>query len=109
MADEIVRVVSGGQRALAAVCTIDFASTAAAALSAAVDLDFPGARLGRDTVRLMPVGAPLGTGLFLKGYVDADDSLKVYLDNVAGANPTNLASANFWVVVEGFEPVGGPL
>jgi len=108
MANEIVKNLSGAQRLSHAVCTIDFASTAVNALSAVIDLDWPGARVGQDVVLIFPVGAPLATGLFLKGYVDADDSLKVYLDNAAGANPTNLASANYHVFVLGCDPVGGP-
>lgn len=109
MADEIVRDLGGGQRVSHAVVSINFASTAAAALSAAVDLDWPGAKVGRDVVEIFTVGAPLATGLFLKGYVDADNSLKVYLDNVAGANPTDLAAAFYHVFVKGVDPVGGPL
>lgn len=109
MANETVRDLGGGQRISHAVCIIDFASTAVNALSAAIDLDWPGARIGRDVVLVFPVGAPLASGLFLKGYVDADDSLKVYVDNVAAANPTNLASTTYHVFVIGADPVGGPL
>lgn len=113
MADEIARDLGGGHRMSHAVVSIDFASTALGALSAAIDLDWPasagGARPGSDVVLVFPVGAPLATGLFVKGYVDDTNSLKIQLDNVGGANPTNLAAAFFHVFVIGADPVGGPL
>jgi len=93
---------------LTAVCTIDFANTADQALSAAVDLDFPGARMG-DIVIIRKAGnsAP-EFGKAYVGYVDDTDSLKVYFENNTGG-AVNPASANFKVFVIGGEPVGGPL
>lgn len=108
MADEIVRNLSGGDRKLVANCEINFGSTATLAQSAGVVLDFPGARMG-DVVRVHKVDAPPAYGQNFVGYVNATDKVTVYFNNGTATNPLDLAATRFWVIVEGMEPVGGPL
>lgn len=74
--------VKGGIEAQIGLFTLDFASTLTLVQSAALDLTFPGAKIG-DFVIIQPMVK--AANQVFTGYVDAADNVKAYFQNVTAA------------------------
>lgn len=82
VAASLIDTVKGGIEMLIGIFTLDFASTLTLVQSAALDLTFPGAKIG-DLVLIQPMVK--AANQVFTGYVDAADNVKVYFQNVTAA------------------------